>query len=73
MEDLLALERLLVKGERGAVLAMEAGARPVRGDTSQRHSPTVARGVGLQEAIAPADPPNHIPETKGWRGRKRPH
>ena len=25
MEDLLALERLLVKGERGAVLAMETG------------------------------------------------
>ena len=30
VEDLLALERLLVEGERGAVLAMEARARPVR-------------------------------------------
>ena len=30
VEDLLALEGLLVKGERGAVLAMEGGARPLR-------------------------------------------
>ena len=72
MEDLLALERLLVKGERGAVLAMEARARRVRLDTSQRQSPTVAMGVGLQTARAPADPPNRIPGTKGWRGQKRP-
>ena len=72
MEYLLALERLLVKGERGAVLATEAGARPVRWDTSQHRSPTVAMGVGLHTARAPADPANRIPGTKGWRGRKRP-
>ena len=29
VEDLLALEMLLVQGERGAVLSMEAKARPV--------------------------------------------
>ena len=70
------LERLLVhggvKGEREAVLAMEAGARPVRSDTCQHQSPTVGMGVGLHTARAPADPPNRIPGTKGWRERKRP-
>ena len=39
---------------------------------SQRQSPTVAMGVGLPTARAAAHPPNHIPGTKGWRGRKRP-
>ena len=61
-----------MKGERGAVLAMEAGARAFRRDTSQRQSTTVPMGVGLQTARAPANPPNRIPGTKGWRGRKRP-
>ena len=54
-----------VKGEREAVLAMEAGAGPVRRDTSQHQSPTVAMGVGVQTARGPADPPNRIPGTKG--------
>ena len=70
------MERLLVhgrmKGERGAVLAMEAEARHFRRDTSQRQSTTVSMGVGLQTARAPANPPNRIPGTKGWRGRNRP-
>ena len=35
-------------------------------------STKVAMGVGLHTARTPADPPNRIPGTKGWRGRKRP-
>ena len=77
-EDLLSSERLLVrgrmKGEREAVSAMEARARPLRCDTSQHQSPKVAMGVGLQTVGAPVDPRGRIPcpGRKGWRGQKRP-
>ena len=71
-EDLERLVRGWVEGERGAVWAMEVGARPVRSDTSQRQSPTVATRVGLRTAGAPANLPSR-PGRKGWRGQKRPH
>ena len=45
-------------GGRGAVPAMEAGARPLRYDTSEHQSATVATGVGRQTAGAPAAPPS---------------
>ena len=69
------LERLVlgwVEGGRGAVWAMEVGARPVRSDTSECQSPTVATRVGLRTAGAPANHPSR-PGRKGWRGKKRPH
>ena len=70
------LEGLLVhggvKGEREAVLAMEAGGIQFAETLLSIRVPRWRLGVGLQTARAPADPPNRIPGTKGWRGRKRP-